>query len=105
MRTITILLVASLSSTSAFARPMTCEQLKNELEGKSSGLSIDPGAELMGVAATRREFCIPAGLTLGVLRAIFIHWADGNPKLAAMPSWDCVAKAFGEAFPCPKNSN
>lgn len=97
-----LILTASLSSQ-ASARIMTCGQLRDILDNKVIDTSFDPGAELLGVAATHRELCIPQGMTLGVLRAVFIHWADNNPKLANMPSWDCAARAFADSFPCAKN--
>jgi len=85
------------------AKPMTCGQLKDFVEGKGApDLYFDPGSELMGVVATHPELCIPAGTILGTLRAVFIHWADTNPKLMSMPSWDCAARAFKESFQCQR---
>ena len=88
------------TSTLAMAKPMTCGELKDRLENKVVDLQFDSGSELMGVVATHRELCFPPGMILGTLRAVFIHWADGNPKLMNMPSWDCAARAFRESFPC-----
>jgi hypothetical protein len=89
-----------LSLNFSSARPMTCGQLKDYLENKKVDLSFDPGAELLGVVATHRELCIPPGVPLGTLRAVFIHWGDQNPKLMNMPSWDCIDRAFRESFQC-----
>ena len=94
------LVALALVGTSAAARPMTCGQLRDRLENKIVDFQFDPGAELMGVVATHGELCIPTGMVLGTLRAVFIHWADANPKLMNMPSWDCAARAFRESFPC-----
>lgn len=103
---ILLALVAVSNPYAVSAKPMTCGELKDRFEGRIpgpltlGGSAIDPGAELLGVVATHAELCLPQGIVLGTLRAVFVHWADGNPKLMKMPSWDCVARAFAESFPC-----
>jgi hypothetical protein len=82
---------------------MTCDELVAHLEGRGTiDLNFDPGAMVLGVAATHPELCIPNGIVLGTLEAVFVHWADSNPKLMNMPAWDCVARAYSESFPCRK---
>lgn len=98
----TFVLILCAVANDASARPMTCGQLKDYLENKSVNLSFDPNAELLGVVATHPELCIPKGTILATLKAVFVHWGDGNPKLMNTPSWDCVARAFRESFQCPQ---
>ena len=100
-----VTIIVALATSMAAAKPRTCGQLKEQFEGVNRDLSFDPGAVLLGVVATRPELCIPRGTILATLQAIFVHWADENPKLMRMESWACVTRAFAESFQCPKGSN
>jgi Rap1a immunity proteins len=79
---------------------MTCGELKDRIEDKVADPSFSPSAELLGVVATHGELCTPSGTTLAKLTAVFVRWGDANPELMNMPSRDCIARAFAEAFQC-----
>jgi hypothetical protein len=82
---------------------MTCDQLAARLEGRGTpDLTFDPGGLLLGVFYTHPELCVPNGIQLGALEAVFVHWAEANPQLMQTPAWDCVATAYSQSFPCKR---
>ena len=78
---------------------MTCGQLKDYLESQTVDLSFDPTAELLGVVATHRELCIPPGTVLATLKAVFVHWADGNLK---QMNWGLRCPRLPRIVPMPE---
>jgi|SRR5665213_2941178 len=102
MYRICALIIATMVTFPAAAKTLTCGQLKDRLENPVGRPYFDTGSQLLAVAATHPELCIPPGTILGVLQAVFIHWADKNAKLMGMDSWECTARAFQESFPCAR---
>jgi hypothetical protein len=90
-----------------WAQPHTCAQMVNGLQGMvryadPSGQIdyTDYNAILLGVSDTHPELCVPPGIQAGVLKEVFLHWADANPKLMTMDAWACATRAFSETWPC-----
>jgi hypothetical protein len=53
---------------------------------------------VLGVAATHPELCILNGIVLGTLEAVFVHWADSNPKLMNMLAWETVGQGCSGGY-------
>jgi hypothetical protein len=79
------------------AKPLTCAELVDGLEGRTTALTTDYAAILLGVLRTHPGLC-PAVTTLPVAQATFLDWADSNPELMTMDALDCAAKAFSQNY-------
>ena len=95
-------LFANCIPISASAKPLTCAELLAGLDGTTKDFSVDYGAILLGVAQTKPGICVPNGTMLGVLSAVFVHWADTHPEHMGMEAWNCATKGLQQSFPCQK---
>jgi len=82
----------------AWATPLSCSELVDGLQGRSSDSNVDYGAILFGVLRTHPGLC-PAVTTLPVAQATFLDWAESNPDdVKKLSASDCVAKAFAQSY-------
>ena len=93
------------SATMAVAAPVSCQQERDALRSGlqvGSGPNFDAGAQLLAVVETQPKLCVPAGVQLGVLEAVFEHWADIHPNSVHGDAWACAEAAFRASFSCKR---
>lgn len=96
-------MVILVPATAAVAAPVSCQQERDALRGGlqlGSGPNFDAGAQLLGVVETHPKLCVPTGIQLGTLEAVFEHWADTHPNAIRGDAWVCAELAFRDSFPC-----
>jgi Rap1a immunity proteins len=57
---------------------------------------------LIGSLGASPQICIPTGVTIGQMIAIYVAWADKNPAEWHELESSTVALALRDAFPCNK---
>jgi hypothetical protein len=96
-------LIACCVPITTAAKLLTCAELRAGLDGTTKDLSVDYGSILLGVVQTKPDICVPNGTMLGVLSAVFVHWADTHPEYMAIEAWKCATKGLQQSYPCQKS--